>query len=92
MRRPEKEIVLRVPGGLYRCGTPRFGAVIGDRCQTGNGIGLGPGVLIGRDCRIASGVTLAARTVPDHGVVTAPRTGDVRIRRRPVKHRESGGP
>ncbi|GAB2617308.1 hypothetical protein GCM10027168_57150 [Streptomyces capparidis] len=90
MRGPEKEVVLRVPGGLYRCGTPRFGAVIGDRCQTGNGIGLGPGVLIGRDCRIASGVTLAARSVPDHGVVTAPHTGDVHIRRRPVEHRESG--
>ncbi len=31
---------LRVPDGLYRCGTTAFGALIGDRVQSGNGPGL----------------------------------------------------
>ncbi|MFG3103273.1 transferase [Streptomyces sp. NPDC048182] len=87
MSDPEREIVLRTPDGLYRCGTPRFGALIGDRVQTGNGISLGPGLAVGRDCRITSGVTLAARTVPAHSVVSAPHTADahVRGRRRPER-------
>ncbi|MFD7061770.1 transferase [Streptomyces sp. NPDC059906] len=79
---PEREIILRTPGGVYRCGTPQFGALIGDRVQTGNNISLGPGLAIGRHCRIASGVTLAARTIPDHSAVTAPHTSDVEVRRR----------
>ncbi|MFC5802013.1 transferase [Streptomyces formicae] len=84
MNNPEREIILRAPDGLYRCGTPRFGALIGDRVQTGNRISLGPGLALGRDCRIASGVTLAARTIPDHSVITAPHASDVHIRQRPA--------
>ncbi|WP_254792718.1 hypothetical protein [Streptomyces sp. CC77] len=83
MRNPEREIILRASDGLYRCGTPQFGALIGDRVQTGNSISLGPGLVLGRDCRIASGVTLAARTIPDHSVITAPHTADVHVRQRP---------
>src|SRR2546427_7697458 len=64
MSNPEREIILRTPDGLYHCGTPQFGALIGERVQTGNSISLGPGLALGRDCRIASGVTLAARTIP----------------------------
>ncbi|GGP90030.1 transferase [Streptomyces roseolilacinus] len=89
MSNPEREIVLRTPDGLYRCGTPRFGALIGDRVQTGNSISLGPGLALGRDCRIASGVTLAARTIPDHSVVTAPHTSETHVRRRPVRRGRS---
>ncbi|MGW5971925.1 transferase [Streptomyces sp. NPDC055186] len=85
MRSPEREIVLRAPGGLYRCGTPQFGALIGDRVQTGNNISLGPGLAVGRDCRIASGVTLVARTIPDHSAITAPHTADVHVRQRPAR-------
>ncbi|MEW2082896.1 hypothetical protein [Streptomyces sp. NPDC005283] len=42
MRRPEHDVFLRTPEGIYRCGTPQFGALIGDRVQTGNNISLGP--------------------------------------------------
>ncbi|MEJ8640158.1 transferase [Streptomyces sp. MS2.AVA.5] len=86
MRRPEKEIRFRAPdGGLYRCGTPAFGALIGDRVQTGNSISLGPGVCVGRDARLLSGVTVAARSLPARCVVSAPHVADVhvRLRRRP---------
>ncbi|MGY0061673.1 transferase [Streptomyces sp. LZ34] len=82
MSKPDREIILRVPDGLYRCGTPQFGALIGERVQTGNSISLGPGLALGRDCRIASGVTLAGRTIPDHSVITAPHTATVHVRRR----------
>ncbi|MFS0694067.1 transferase [Streptomyces nitrosporeus] len=82
MSAPEKEITLRVPEGLYRCGTPRFGALIGDRVQTGNSISLGPGLALGRGCRIGSGVTLAARSVPGNSVITAPHTSEVHVRGR----------
>ncbi|AWI29668.1 transferase [Streptomyces sp. ICN441] len=84
MSNPERDIVLRTSDGLYRCGTPQFGALIGDRVQTGNSISLGPGVALGRDCRIATGVTLAARIIPDHSVITAPHTSEVHVRRRPA--------
>ncbi|MER6997613.1 hypothetical protein [Streptomyces sp. NPDC000410] len=83
MRTPEREVVLRAPDGVYRCGTVRFGAVLGDRTQTGNNISLGPGVAVGRDTRIASGVTPAGRVVADHSVITAPHTAEVHIRHRP---------
>ncbi|MDI1455293.1 transferase [Streptomyces sp. ATE26] len=85
MSNPEREIVLRAPGGLYRCGTPQFGALIGDRVQTGNNISLGPGLAVGRDCRIASGVTLAGRTIPAHSAVTAPHTAEAHVRQRPAQ-------
>lgn len=86
MRKPEREIIMRGSDGLYRCGTSQFGGIIGDRCQTGNSISLGPGVVVGRDCRIASGVTLAARIVPSRSVITAPHTADVHVRRRSPRH------
>ncbi|MGP3947726.1 hypothetical protein [Streptomyces sp. 7N604] len=49
MTKPEREIIMRTPDGLYRCGTSQFGGLIGDRCQTGNSIGLGPGLALGRN-------------------------------------------
>ncbi|UNS97082.1 transferase [Streptomyces tubbatahanensis] len=81
LSRPEREIRFRVPGGIYRCGTPRFGVLLGDGVQTGNNISLGPGLAVGRGCRIASGVTLAGRTLPDRSIVTAPHTAETHVRR-----------
>ncbi|MEV5665531.1 LbetaH domain-containing protein [Streptomyces flaveolus] len=43
MTRPNRDTILRLPDSLYRCRTPRFGALIGDRVQTGSRITLGPG-------------------------------------------------
>ncbi|MFC8728208.1 hypothetical protein [Streptomyces bacillaris] len=51
-------------------------------CQSDNTISLGPGIDLGRRCRIASGVTLDARIVPDDTAITAPHTADVHLRRR----------
>ncbi|MDX3376488.1 transferase [Streptomyces sp. ME02-6991-2A] len=82
MSAPEREIRLRTEGGAYRCRTAQFGAVIGDRVQTGNNISLGPGILVGRSSQIDSGVTLAIRAVPENSVVTAPHTAQTRIRSR----------
>ncbi|MEN8651699.1 transferase [Streptomyces sp. 21So2-11] len=82
MRNPDREVIMRRPGGIYRCGTAQFGALIGDRVQTGSGIGLGPGVAIGRDSQILSGVTLAARVLAHHSVVSAPHTADAHVRSR----------
>ncbi|MFI0257863.1 transferase [Streptomyces sp. NPDC017056] len=81
LRHPDREITFRVPDGLYRCGTPRFGGILGDHCQTGNNISLGPGIAIGPHCRIASGVTLAGRTIPANSILTAPHTTDAAVRR-----------
>jgi UDP-3-O-[3-hydroxymyristoyl] glucosamine N-acyltransferase len=81
---PEREIRFRAPGGIYRCGTPRFGALLGDGVQTGNNISLGPGLALGRYARIASGVTLAGRTLPERSIVTAPHTAEARTRKRRV--------
>ncbi|WP_306192033.1 transferase [Streptomyces sp. MK5] len=92
MSNPEREIILRTPDGLYRCGTPQFGALIGDRVQTGNNISLGPGLALGRDTRIASGVTLAARTLSDHSIITAPHTSDTHVRQRPARHKRPPAP
>ncbi|MFJ7424028.1 transferase [Streptomyces uncialis] len=83
MRKPDREVIIRTTTGLYRCGTTRFGAVIGDDTQTGNNISIGPGVTIGRRCQITSGVTLAIRAVPEDCTVTAPHTRDTNVR----KHR-----
>ncbi|MFD7667456.1 hypothetical protein [Streptomyces sp. NPDC059788] len=72
-------------GGLYRCGTARFGGILGDGCQTGNTISLGPGIAIGPRCRIASGATLTGGTVPADSIITAPHTADTRIRQSPAR-------
>lgn len=87
MSAPEREIMFRVQDSVYRCGTPRFGALIGDRVQTGNSISLGPGLAIGRDSRIASGVTLAGRALTDHSIISAPHTAEVHIRQCPPRRR-----
>ncbi|MEU6175540.1 transferase [Streptantibioticus parmotrematis] len=88
MRRPDRDVVLRTPDGVYRCGTPAFSALIGDDVQTGNSVSLGPGVVVGRGCRIGSGVMLAARTLPAYHAVTAVHATDVSVRlRRPVTAR-----
>ncbi|MCF3143779.1 transferase [Streptomyces platensis] len=83
MRRPEREIVLRTPAGLYRCGTAAFSALIGDRVQTGNSISLGPGVVVGRGTSISSGVMLAARCLPAEHHVAAPHATNAHVRPRP---------
>lgn len=80
MRRPDREIVVRTPEGLYRCGTPAFAALVGDRVQTGNSISLGPGVIVGRGTRISSGVLLAARWLPADHTVTATHATDIHVR------------
>ncbi|MFF8289061.1 transferase [Streptomyces sp. NPDC016309] len=93
MRTPDREVITCTTTGLYRTGTTQFGAVIGDDTQTGNNISIGPGAAIGRCCQIASGVTLAIRTIPDNCMVTFPHTAaglgirhpcDDRRRRAPV--------
>ncbi|MFK8908213.1 transferase [Streptomyces sp. YS-3] len=84
MRRPDREVIMRTAWGLYRCRTTRFGALIGDGTQTGNNISLGPGIAVGRDCRIGSGVTLAARIVPERHAVSAPHIAETHIHRRRV--------
>ncbi|MEN2423033.1 transferase [Streptomyces rimosus] len=90
LRHPHREIIFRVPDGLYRCGTPRFGGILGDGCQTGNNISLGPGIAIGPRCRIASGVTLAGRAVTADSTITAPHTADTQIRLAPARsHRRT---
>ncbi|MFE1415561.1 hypothetical protein ACFW6F_32915 [Streptomyces sp. NPDC058746] len=48
MRTPDREVIIRTGTGIYRCGTPQFGALIGDGTQTGNSISLGPGGAIGQ--------------------------------------------
>ncbi|WP_330335458.1 transferase (plasmid) [Streptomyces sp. NBC_00536] len=82
MRTPDREVIMRTASGLYRSGTTRFGALIGDDTQTGTNIGIGPGVAIGRRCQITSGVTLAIRTVPNDCTVTAPHSAEATVRRR----------
>ncbi|MEV0116882.1 hypothetical protein AB0H77_27180 [Streptomyces sp. NPDC050844] len=83
MRRPDREVILRLPDGLYRCRTAQFGALIGDNVQSGNNFSLGPGAVLGRGCQINSGVTLGPARVIPAGHVVATATGpDVRVRRR----------
>lgn len=87
MRKPDREVIMRTTTGLYRSGTTRFGAVIGDDTQTGNNISIGPGVAIGRRCQIASGVTLAIRTVPEDFTATAPHTAETSVHPRRSRRR-----
>ncbi|MFF8279919.1 transferase [Streptomyces lateritius] len=82
MTRPDREVIMRAPDGLYRSGTVRFGGLIGDGTQTGHNIALGPGIAIGRRTRIDSGVTLAARITPPDSVLSASHIGDTHLRRR----------
>jgi UDP-3-O-[3-hydroxymyristoyl] glucosamine N-acyltransferase len=71
MTRPDREAVLRLPDGLYRCGTPRFGALIGDRTQTGMNITIGPGAAIGRHCQINSHTAIGpTHVIPDHHILS----------------------
>ncbi|MFD3720034.1 hypothetical protein [Streptomyces sp. NPDC058674] len=70
----------RTPDGIYRCGTTRFGALIGDGVQTGNTVSLNPGVAIGPRTRIHSGVTLTTRTIPADAVATTPHTSEAPVR------------
>ncbi|MGW7429928.1 transferase [Streptomyces sp. NPDC054861] len=80
MRKPDREVILRVPSGLYRCGTSRFSALIGDGVQTGADITLAPGTAIGPGTHIGSGVTLPpARVLPARSLVSAPHVTDISV-------------
>ncbi|MFD5236087.1 LbetaH domain-containing protein [Streptomyces tendae] len=71
MTQPSRDTFLRLPDGIYPCRTPRFGALIGDRVQTGSRITLGPGTAIGRSCLIHSHTAVSPATViPDHHTIT----------------------
>ncbi|WP_063738122.1 MULTISPECIES: transferase [unclassified Streptomyces] len=71
MTRPGRDTFLRLPDGIYPCRTPRFGALIGDRVQTGSRFTLGPGTAIGRACHIHSHTVIGPTTViPDHHTIT----------------------
>lgn len=76
MRNPEREIILRTPDGLYRCGTPQLGALTGDQAPDRQQHQPRPGSAPGHDTRITSGVTHAARTLPHHSIITAPHTSE----------------
>ncbi|KOU67558.1 transferase [Streptomyces sp. WM4235] len=82
MRFPDREVIIRTGAGIYRTGTPQFGALIGDGTQTGNNISLGPGVAVGRHTQINSGVTLAIRDIPAFSAVTAPHIASTRVHSR----------
>ncbi|WP_322759806.1 hypothetical protein [Frankia sp. Cr2] len=67
---PDREITIRAPGGhRYDCGAVKFGAVIGDRVRIGVNTAVGPGVLIGPDALLYSGVTASQTVLPAHAVV-----------------------
>jgi UDP-3-O-[3-hydroxymyristoyl] glucosamine N-acyltransferase len=70
MRAPDREISVRLPDGTtYGCGTPKFGAVLGDHCRVAPGVFMGPGTLIGPDSVVYGGVHLPGAIVPPHTVV-----------------------
>ncbi|CAL9327974.1 transferase [Streptomyces sp. enrichment culture] len=71
MTQPSREIFLRLTDGIYPYRTPRFGALIGDRVQTGSRITLGPGTAIGRGRLIHSHTAVGPTTIiPDHHTIT----------------------
>ncbi|MFE9552883.1 DapH/DapD/GlmU-related protein [Streptomyces sp. NPDC006692] len=81
MRTPAREVLLRIPVGIYRCRTAQFGALIGDHVQTGNGIAIGPGVAIGRHCRLNSGLTVPpTRVLPPHSIVSSTEVHEIHVR------------
>ncbi|MFD9410112.1 transferase [Streptomyces sp. NPDC059989] len=82
MRHPITEIVLRADGDdePYRCKAPAFGALIGDRTQTGSTLTLGPGLAVGRDCRLSSGIHVGGRIIPSSSFARQAR--DLAIERR----------
>ncbi|MFC8878561.1 LbetaH domain-containing protein [Streptomyces ardesiacus] len=84
MTHPSRDTFLRLPDGICPCRTPRFGALIGDRVQTGSRITLGPGTAIGRGCLIHSHTAVSPTVVvPDHHTITPTDrpTHHTRIRR-----------
>lgn len=93
MRHPITEIVLRADNDdePYRCKAAAFRALIGDGTQTGSTLTLGPGIAIGRDCRVSSGVHLGGRIIPassfvkeGRGLVIEPRRPSGQMDRRGV--------
>ncbi|MEV0123142.1 transferase [Streptomyces sp. NPDC050703] len=80
MRSPDREVFTRTPGGLVRLRTPRFGALIGDRVQSGARITLNPGCVIGRGTLLGTDVTVPpARMIPSGMRVTNPHSGHLHI-------------
>ncbi|MFJ8546666.1 transferase [Streptomyces sp. NPDC093586] len=91
MTQPDRETVLRLPDGLYRCGTPRFGALIGDHTQTGMNITIGPGTAIGRHCQINSHTAIGpTHVIPDHHILSP--TEPPAHRARPRRETRTPGP
>jgi UDP-N-acetylglucosamine diphosphorylase / glucose-1-phosphate thymidylyltransferase / UDP-N-acetylgalactosamine diphosphorylase / glucosamine-1-phosphate N-acetyltransferase / galactosamine-1-phosphate N-acetyltransferase len=86
----DHDVVLRLPDGLYRCRTPRFGAVIGDHTQTGTTITIGPGAAVGRHGQINSHTAIGpTRVIPAHHLITPATSPAHHARLRKRAHRLS---
>ena len=83
MKTPDREVVVRLPGnGQLRCGTAKFGGILGDGARIGMGALVGPGILVGRATILYPGVVLSSQLIPEETVVKLTQTRIVFERRR----------
>lgn len=87
MKTPDREIVVRLPGGgQLRCGTAKFAGILGDGARIGMGALVGPGILVGRAAVLYPGTVLSSQLIPDETVVKITQTRVVVERRRHDAH------
>jgi NDP-sugar pyrophosphorylase family protein len=76
-RDDRQEISLPGPLGSLSTGRDLLGAILGDSAKLGNRCALDPGVIIGRDCRLESGICLRSGIYPDSSLIKLLQTLEV---------------
>lgn len=65
MLNPARPVAFALPGGgRTSTGEPKWGALVGHRVRAGLGVTLGPGAVVGSDCTLHAGVTVATAWIP----------------------------
>lgn len=62
-------IKITIDGKEYDTGLVKFGAVVGDNCQTGSNVVTNPATLIGKNCLIYPGVSLKKGLYPPNQII-----------------------
>ena len=62
-------IKITIDGKEYDTGLVKFGAVVGDNCQTGSNVVTNPATLVGKNCLIYPGVSLKKGLNPPNQII-----------------------
>ncbi len=76
----DPEVKLRIEGKIYKTGLRKFGAIMGDSCETGCNSVTSPGILLGKESIVYPNVNVRGGYYADRSVVSTRTKGILTVR------------